>query len=895
MRSASWYTSPLPYDIVRRLSRELGTTEVTASVLARRGYTSAEDAARFLDSLGAVHDPFLFPQMEAVCDRIRKAAGGKENICIHGDYDVDGVTATALLTEVLRGLDARVSYHLPNRFTEGYGIAMAAIESIAASGASLLITVDCGIGARRQLERARELGMETIVIDHHRPVEGNLPSGLIISPLLCDYPFKELAGVGLAFKVAQALLEGQVPAGEKAPAGGPARAQQSPASLHPDLRRLLDLVALGTIADVVPLVDENRALVKQGLAQLARTGRPGLRALMRVGQVDPARINAGLVAFRMAPKINAAGRLEEALPALELVMAEDEKTANELAGRLDGFNRERQRIENQMLAEARAMIGEWPEEKRERRGYVLSSPGWHEGVIGIVASRLVELYYRPVIMIAVDEESGRGKGSGRSVPDFDLHESLLELSGMLEACGGHRAACGLTVDIASIDEFGQRFADYADAMLPEEETRPSRFVDALVCGRELTLDLAQELSRLEPFGLGNPSVELLVTGARVQNDRVTRDGQHLQCQVEAGGARSKAIGFGQAFLQEKLRSEPDWDVAFHLERNEFNGSISPQLQLREFFPRKNGAESVQGLCEARCDIDCPNRIAGSEFWNLLGHGLDIPVEWLPGGLGSSNREEAENSLAERLVDRRDFGGISAQIARLIAGGESVLMLVADVARRRRLISRELPVAGGRLRQAFLASSRCSRRILDERLEQVRSEGPSIMLADFATITAIPGLAGHFKHLVFVDPPWNRRIFDAITGAAPESFVHLFYCSDEVQFTGKVLEHEYDLRGQSARVYKHLETGIKYPLDETTERLLLAGGKYLRQPVLIARCIKVLEELSLISIEDGADGPMMSLLAAKRTELDRSAVYKATQSFYRECSQFLSKSPSAKMI
>ncbi|MCL4472480.1 MAG: single-stranded-DNA-specific exonuclease RecJ [Actinobacteria bacterium] len=887
MRSAGWYTSPLPYDIVRRLSRELGTSEITASVLARRGYTQTVDAARFLDSLGELHDPFLFPEMEAVCERIRKAVLNGEKICIHGDYDVDGVTSTALLAEVLRNLGAEVSCHLPNRFTEGYGIALSAIESIAAGGASLLITVDCGISARQQLEHARELGMKTIVIDHHRPVEGNLPPGPIISPLLCDYPFKELAGVGLAFKVAQALLERPVPGGDS-PSETIADAT-SPASLHPDLRRLLDLVALGTIADVVPLIDENRALVKQGLVQLSRTGRPGLKALMQVGQVDPAHINAGLVAFRMAPRINAAGRLDEALPALELVLAEDEKTADELAARLDGFNRERQRIENKMLAEARAMIGSWPEEKQGQRGYVLSSAGWHEGVIGIVASRLVELYFRPVIMIAVDEESGRGKGSGRSVPDFDLHGSLLDLSGMLEGCGGHRAACGLSIDAASIEEFSQRFADYAGSRLSEEETRPSRFVDALVCGRELTLDLAQELSRLEPFGLGNPSVELLVTGARIQNDRATRDGQHLQCQVEAGGARSKAIGFGQAFMQEKLKSEPDWDIAFHLERNEFNGSISPQLQLREFFPRNGNAEPLEGLCEWRCDFDCPDRMTGPEFWGLLQNGLDIPAQWLPGSAGSSG------GLAERLIDRRDFGGITAQIARLIAGGESVLMLVADVARRRRLITQELPVAAGRLRQAYMASSRCSSRILSERLRRLQSGEPSMMLADFATVTANPELAGHFKHLALVDPPWNRRVFDDITAAAPEAFVHLFYCSDEVQFTGKVLEHEYDLRGQSTRVYKHLETGIKYPLDETTERLLLAGGKYLRQPVMIARCIRILEELSLVSVEDGADGPMMSLLAAERTELDRSAVYKATQSFYRECSQFLSKSPSAKMV
>ena len=242
MRFASWYTSPLPYDTVRRLSRALGMSEVTAAVLARRGYTDAEDALRFLDSDGVLHDPFLFPQMQAARERLLKAVTQGEKICIHGDYDVDGITSTALLVYVLRDLGADVTAHLPNRFTEGYGIAMPTVERIAADGAGLLVTVDCGIGARAQIARAAEIGMDSIVIDHHRPVEADLPAAITISPLLCDYPFKDLAGVGLAFKVAQALLE------------NPDK-DSSSSDLQPELARLLDLVALGTIADVVPQLD----------------------------------------------------------------------------------------------------------------------------------------------------------------------------------------------------------------------------------------------------------------------------------------------------------------------------------------------------------------------------------------------------------------------------------------------------------------------------------------------------------------------------------------------------------------------------------------------------------------------------------------------------------------
>ncbi|MBI5871262.1 MAG: single-stranded-DNA-specific exonuclease RecJ [Actinobacteria bacterium] len=886
MRSTGWHTSPLPYDTVRRLSQVLGTSEVTASVIARRGYCDADSALRFLDSDGELHDPFLFPQMQAVCDRLIAAISQEEKICIHGDYDVDGITSTALLLSIIQSLGGNVTAHLPNRFTEGYGIATQAIERLAEQETRLLVTVDCGIGAVEQIARAKELGLDAIVIDHHRPPEGDLPDALIISPLVCDYPFKELAGVGLAFKVAQALLEKAMPIESSADIH----------DIHPEVQKHLDLVALGTIADVVPLVDENRTLVKRGLVQLSRTGKPGLKALMSAGQVEPGRINAGLVAFRMAPRINAAGRLEDPGPSLDLLMAEDEQTANELAARLDGFNRERQRIENQMLAEARKMIGEWPRERQDQRGYVLSSPGWHEGVIGIVASRLVDLYSRPVIIIAEDEDAGLGKGSGRSVGDFDLHSSLVELCDLLKTYGGHRAACGLSIESGRIEDFRQQFADYADSCLSGMELERSRYVDAVVCGRELTLELAQELSRLEPFGLGNPSVELLVTGARISDDRVTRDGQHLQCLVESGGTRAKAIGFGQAFLQDAIRSTPDWDVAFQLERNEFKGSVSPQLQLRELFPRASGPETIMGLCSSGCDFDCPERVRGKAFWSLLTENLDIPGSWQPGTGGAAIETAAESSpLNGRLVDRRGYGSITGQIAKLLSGGENVLLLVADVARRRRLASHELPLSGSQVEKVLLASARCDSLLLENRLKQTGCGGQTVMIADFPTAAAMPEVLEAFEHLVFIDPPWNQMILDSLAAAAPDAYIHLFYCSDEVQFSSKVLEHEYDLRSSLTRVYKQLEAGKTYLLDESVERLLLAGGKHLRQPMMVARCLRILEELGLISVEDEAGAPIMTVLEARHTELDQSPTYRGLQSFYRESLKFLSKSPDVKEI
>ncbi len=871
MRTAAWHTSPLDYGAVKKLTEVLGTSEIMASVLVRRGYDTPAAAREFLSPAADLYDPFLFPEMVHICARVRGAIARGEKICVHGDYDVDGITSTGLLVGVLRELGADVFYHLPNRFAEGYGVAAATVEKIAGGGASLLITVDCGVGAREALERAAGLGLENIVIDHHRPMEGELPPAMIISPLLCDYPFKELAGVGLAFKVAQALLAGQ----------------ENGDGLSPLLRRQLDLVALGTIADVVPLLDENRSLVRRGLLQMAQTSRPGLKALMRAGRVDQAHINAGLVAFRLAPRINAAGRLDDPEPALKLLLSEDEDEAASLAGHLDGLNRERQRIENRMIAEAEELISRLPDNEKAQRGYVLSLPDWHEGVIGIVASRLVEMHYRPVIMIS--ENSGSGKGSGRSIPAFDLHQSLLSLGHLLQTFGGHRAACGLTVGLEQIPDFKREFAALADATLKDTDLRPTRYIDAIVLGSELTLELAEELSQLEPFGLGNPSVSLLAPGARILAGRATRDGRHFQCQVEIGGFKSSAIGFRQAFLADRLPGAASYDVAFRLERNEWNGSVAPQLNLRELFPP---AEPDGKPCSLRCDYDCPDRVGGKELWSMFLEGAPLPPAWQATGVNGCT-PRADPALAARLIDRRGLGNIHGQIAQLISSGDSVLLLTADVARRRRLLE-QLPLANAGVDQVLLAGSRCAAAALTRRLENTAQKRPLLGLADFATIAAIPEAAARFEHVAFIDPPLNRAVFNWVATTNAGARIHLLHCPHEVQFTMKVLEHEFSLRPPIIKVYRHLKTGKPYPLEETTERLLLAGGKYLRQPAMVARCLKVLEELDLLAVEDRAGKPIMMLRDAGRTGLENSATYRAVQAFYKECLKFLSKSQNAKM-
>jgi single-stranded-DNA-specific exonuclease len=368
--------------------------------------------------------------MGEATEAIRRAIAGGKRICVHGDYDADGICATALAVLILRELGADVTWYLPSRFEEGYGVSRQTLARLASEGAGLVLTVDCGVTAVDEVAHARELGLDVVVTDHHR-AGPELPACPVVGPYRGDYPFRELCGTGVVWKLGQALL------------GTDSEA----------LRRQLDLVALGTVADVVPLVDENRGLVVAGLRQLARTQKPGLRELMRSAHVDPATVDAGAIGFRLAPRLNAAGRLSRAETALELLLTEERETAVGLATQLEQLNRDRQAVEERILREAVEAIEEWPAARRRRRAYVVAGEGWHEGVIGIVASRLVERYRRPVVLIAGSE--GDWKGSGRSIPAFDLHDGLHECASELERWGGHAAAAGLSIRPERVEAFSE--------------------------------------------------------------------------------------------------------------------------------------------------------------------------------------------------------------------------------------------------------------------------------------------------------------------------------------------------------------------------------------------------------------------------------------------------------
>ncbi|MBX5475108.1 MAG: single-stranded-DNA-specific exonuclease RecJ, partial [Thermoleophilia bacterium] len=519
-------------------------------------------ARRFLEGEQPPHDPFLLGDMALACERIRVAVADGRRICVHGDYDVDGIAATALAVLLLRELGADVDWHLPSRFDEGYGVRGETLARLADEGCGLVLTVDCGITAVAEVAEARERGLEVIVTDHHRPGD-TLPDCPLVATRPSAYPFPELCGTGVVYKLGQALfgIDSEVP------------------------RRHLDLVALATIADVVPLLDENRSLATAGLRALARTRKPGLQALMRAAGVDPAAVDAGAVGFRLGPRINAAGRLGHPRAALELLLTDDPDEARRLAGSLEELNRERQAVEGRILREAIAHVEEWPEAKRRRRGYVLAGEDWHEGVIGIVASRLVERYHRPVVLVAGGE--GEWKGSGRSIPSFDLHGALAACAPLLERWGGHRAAAGLSIRPENVEAFAEAFAARAAGLLTEDDLQPVTEIDAVVPrGVNLTLGLCAELQQLAPFGLGNPAVTLLAPGCELAQLTTVGEGKHLRFRLRRDGVDvGSAIAFGQGSrLDSYRRGEGRYDVAFRLEENRWNGTVAPQLVVRRVFP-----------------------------------------------------------------------------------------------------------------------------------------------------------------------------------------------------------------------------------------------------------------------------------------------------------------------
>ena len=545
------------------LARELSLPAALGRILKARGiHDGAAAKAHLRPLLSSLHSPHLLRDLDVAAERLLEAIARDETILVHGDYDVDGISATALLTRSLRRLGARVEPFVPHRLRDGYDLGEAGLARAADVGAAVLLTADCGIVAHTAVARARDLGLDVIITDHHTPSD-TLPDALaVVNPnrVDCDYPEGVLCGAGVAFKLVQRLVELR---------GG------SLEDLLPDL----DLVAFATVADLVPLTGENRVLVRYGLRALARTTKVGLRALMKVADVDGDHIDAGQVGFRLAPRINALGRLDDAAVALRLLLTDDADEAARLASQADQVNGERQEEDRRTLDEALQRLEADYSDERDF-GLVLAGDGWHPGVIGIVASRIVERVHRPVILVALRD--GVGRGSGRSVPGFDLHGALLSCASHLERFGGHRQAAGLDLDPIHLDAFREAFNAVARERLEGLDLRPEIRADIEMHLQSTDLALADLLRHLGPHGMGNPKPVLLARGLRVVGSPREVGRGHLKLTLEQGGVTRPAIGFGlvDRWAPDTLLGERV-DALFHLTVNEYRGRRTAQLQLKD--------------------------------------------------------------------------------------------------------------------------------------------------------------------------------------------------------------------------------------------------------------------------------------------------------------------------
>ncbi len=799
MPAARLQIEPCSVSTAVRLERELGVSAVMAQVLVRRGLADPALADAFLNS-DQSHEPAAFARIDRAVEVILEHAAAGSQITIHGDYDVDGVCSTAVLVRALRGLGATVDWYLPDRARDGYGLGRATVERLAQRGTRLLITADCAITAVEEIACARELGLDVVVTDHHAPrADGVLPQAPIVHPVVCGYPCPDLCATAVAYKLALALHR--------------ARGRDERHVVED-----LDLVALATVADVVPLTGENRTLVRRGLRALATTAKPGLRALMAIARVEPGRVDERALGFGLAPRLNAAGRLYRADAGLELVLTEDPQRAAQVADELDHANHERRHAETRILFEAEAQVAELG----DRPAYVLAGEGWHPGVIGIVASRIAERHHRPTLVIAL--EGDRGRGSGRSIAPFDLLDGLRACDGHLLRYGGHRAAAGLEIERARVPDLADAFTAYARDTLRPDDLVPVERVDAVVAGDELGMTLAEELARLAPFGRGNPAVSLLLPAAALRDPRPMGEGRHVRFTVEAGGARSRAVGFGTGGRL-PVDADTPADATFTLELNEYNGAVEPRLVLRNARP-----------CEP-APIELIGEAAG--FLEGVWAELDAPLAG----------QQLPPEPARGVVHDRRGRGIAGTLGALAASGEPLLVVCADAQRRREHLAGRL---GG------------------------------FALCSYAALVRRPALAERYRQVALLDPPASAQAQQLTRPRHTEQHVHLAWGEPEQRFALRVHERDCNLRGELAALYRALRSATaadgELSLAGSGEHVL-RGELRARPPLLAGRLLRVLSELELVELDRAR--AVVRLRDQARTSLERSPAFRVYSQLLEE--------------
>jgi single-stranded-DNA-specific exonuclease len=841
-----WKVNPYSWDAAERLAQMLGLPPAAAMVLAGRGLSDPDEARRFMAGEAEIPDPFLFAHMDGAVAAISRAIDQGGRVVIHGDYDADGITATAVMVLGLRALGLKPEWYLPSRFKEGYGLSRMAVETIAAGGPALLITVDCGVNYPDEVAFAKESGLEVVVVDHHQPGP-ILPDCYLIHEVAGEYPHGTLCGVGLALKVLHAVHIRR---------RGAARA-----ALPRELEAMLDLVAVGTIADLAALVGENRYYVREGLKLVAIGQRVGLRALAAVSGCSGS-TDSSTVAYRIAPRLNAAGRLADPSPPLRLLLTEDEKEAAVLAQQLHELNGARQDVERQILEQAVECVDKGGSPPPV---IVLAGDEWHEGVVGIVAARLVERYHRPAILLGVRE--GVAKGSGRSIGRYDIMQGLNACAEHLTVYGGHPQAVGLTLEAGKVDEFRAAIERHASLVLDPRDLLPTYRSDAVLRGEDIDVDTAQALTALGPFGSGNPRPRLLLVGADLQQAETTRDGSHLRCTVRVDGVRARGIGFGlgknAAALQTDGRGRL---VGVQFQVDSWQGSLRPEFLIEHL-----GAPPEGGAPLPACGPDCPKWAAA---WNVVTANAAGPGAGGEESLASGDRVALRFPIAR---DLRDRPGRVSGLAQVLATGEPTLVVCCSVAHTLRDLGARLPLADLCPGGLACVSGTCGHEALPAAREA------AVVFAQWDAAPVVAGLAAGRAHVVAVDPPYEGEHVDFLERAARTGTkVHLYYSSEERQATAKLLRYLVHPRFAMVCVYRAREAlAGAHP-----------GGRASEAPVLAAAARLAWDEAGVSLGRHELAGALSMLgqlgldrMPAGEAKLDARNVpaYAAAEAEYEECS------------
>ena len=837
-----WRIAPAATALRTAISKKLSISPTVAQVLINRGVDDESKAREFLyGGVERLHDPLLMKDMNRAMQRVLQAIEKRERITVYGDYDVDGITACSLMVRVLRELNADIEYYVPERQSEGYGLHGAALESLVAAGTKLLITVDCGISAFKEVSVLHDR-LDIIITDHHQPPDVIPPAYAVINPRQtdCPYPNKQLAGVGVAYKLCQAIWKHYD-------------------RQDTDLHRYLDIVALGTIADMVSLLGENRVLVKLGLQQLQESGNPGLKALKDVCGIAAQRINTGKVGFVLAPRLNAAGRVSHAAAAVELLITNDNHRAFELSSLLNQENIVRQEVERQITAAAEARLASVDVGKE--KVLVVDGKEWHPGVIGIVASRLVEKYYRPVVMITVRD--GIGKGSCRSIPGFNMYEALKSASDLLLQFGGHHQAAGLSLDAANIGALHARMTQFASDHLTPEDYQPTIVIDSLVGLEEITAALLEEMACLEPHGIGNPSPVFASRRVRPIDVRTMgHEGKHIRMKVAAQGTVNNVVGWDMGVLSDKIRCSDAVDVAFIPEFNEWQGTTTIQLKAHDIKKSARDSDDVRDILPVsrRCFHKTENS-----------YNEETSANSTPAG-----KRTAALVLPRKIIDARHTADKVEYLCTVLADSDPTCIYV-HTAQHADALAASLRRCGWE--RTGVLHANLSAVQLKREMEQFQSGYLSNLVIANDCEHTLDGC--HIRHVLLFHLPLSLdSLMKQRQSAAPGGSLTLLFGEEDVVFNTQMIHAACPDRDTIGCLYLAIKTavGVRSEASVThAELAALAQSRFVLtiSDAAITASIRILEELNLVKCTTRGEERYMSLMPvpADKLKLEQSLTYR----------------------